>query len=176
VPVRVLLPADPILHRGPQEVVARLYERRQTPDGWLYLVGLPAYRNTDDGGVEAAEYRVWVHAPHHVRPIDGVDYDQVPTERIERTPQETARENPRPAQAHRMVRQTLRDEGSGPARHVIHAPDCEEAPDGAPALTLEKALNAAEQPGTRLCSLSFFELATDQVTVHDAQRARLPSC
>ncbi|MGW0477607.1 DUF6233 domain-containing protein, partial [Streptomyces coeruleorubidus] len=86
-----------------------------------------------------------------MRPIDGVDYDQVPTERIERTPQETARETLGPRRPTGWVRQTLRDEGSGPARHVIHAPDCEEAPDGAPALTLEQALNAAEQPGTRLC-------------------------
>jgi hypothetical protein len=30
-----------------------------------------------DGGVEATEYRVWVRAPDHVRPVDGVDYDQV---------------------------------------------------------------------------------------------------
>jgi hypothetical protein len=28
-----------------QEVVARLWKRQQTPTGWLYQVGLPAYRN-----------------------------------------------------------------------------------------------------------------------------------
>ncbi|MFD4413474.1 DUF6233 domain-containing protein [Streptomyces sp. NPDC058476] len=38
-------------------------------------------------------------------------------------------------------------------RGVIHAVDCEEAPAGAPKLTLDKALDAAEHPGTRLCSL-----------------------
>jgi hypothetical protein len=41
VPVRVVLPDG-------QEVVARLYARRQVPDGWLYDVGLPAYRNTEN--------------------------------------------------------------------------------------------------------------------------------
>ncbi|WP_424864051.1 hypothetical protein [Streptomyces sp. MMS24-I29] len=38
VPVRVLLP-------GGQEVVAHLWSRRQTHEGWRYEVGLPAYRN-----------------------------------------------------------------------------------------------------------------------------------
>ncbi|CAL9327898.1 hypothetical protein SUDANB6_00012 [Streptomyces sp. enrichment culture] len=37
--------------------------------------------------MEAAEYRVWVRAPDHVRPIDSVDYDQVATERLEPLPQ-----------------------------------------------------------------------------------------
>lgn len=32
--------------------------------------------------MEAAEYRVWVRAPDHVRPVDGVDYDQVVTEHL----------------------------------------------------------------------------------------------
>ncbi|GGX44246.1 hypothetical protein GCM10010353_68950 [Streptomyces chryseus] len=45
-------------------------------------MGLPAYRNTEDGDVQAAEYRVWVRAPEHVRPVDGVSYDAVPTERL----------------------------------------------------------------------------------------------
>ncbi|MET9819841.1 hypothetical protein [Streptomyces sp. NPDC006355] len=82
VPVRVVLPADPVLGQPQQEVVARLWGRRQTESGWLYLVGLPSYRDREDGGVEAAEYRVWVRAPEHVRQVDGVDYDQVVTERL----------------------------------------------------------------------------------------------
>lgn len=73
VPIRVLLPGD-------QEVVARLWSRRQTPGGWRYEVGLPAYRNGPGDSVEPAEYRVWVRAPDHVRPVDGVSYDAVPTE------------------------------------------------------------------------------------------------
>ncbi|GAA3380969.1 hypothetical protein GCM10020367_70370 [Streptomyces sannanensis] len=44
-------------------------------------------------------------------------------------------------------------EGRGPARGVLHAPDCEEAPQGAPLLSVEQALNVAENPGTQLCTL-----------------------
>lgn len=58
VPVRVVLPADPVLDHPEQEVVARLWKRRQTETGWLFLVGLPSYRDREDGDVEAAEYRV----------------------------------------------------------------------------------------------------------------------
>ncbi|GHE13827.1 hypothetical protein GCM10010339_82300 [Streptomyces alanosinicus] len=56
VPVRVVLPTDPVLGHSEQEAVARLWRRRQTETGWLYLVGLPSYRDREDGGVEAAEY------------------------------------------------------------------------------------------------------------------------
>ncbi|MGA5606154.1 DUF6233 domain-containing protein [Streptomyces griseoincarnatus] len=41
----------------------------------------------------------------------------------------------------------------GPDRGVLHAPDCEEAPQGAPLLDVERALDVAEHPGTRLCTL-----------------------
>ncbi|MFG2631196.1 DUF6233 domain-containing protein [Streptomyces sp. NPDC048473] len=36
---------------------------------------------------------------------------------------------------------------------VVHAGDCEETPAGAPVLTLERVLDAAQHPGTRLCAL-----------------------
>ncbi|MGA4844380.1 hypothetical protein [Streptomyces sp. G45] len=75
VPVLVVLPDG-------QELTARLWARRETPRGWLYEVGLPTYHNTADGDVQAAEYRVWVRAPEHVRPVDGISYDAVPTERL----------------------------------------------------------------------------------------------
>ncbi|WP_407842411.1 hypothetical protein [Streptomyces albidoflavus] len=45
VPVQVVLPADPVLGQPEQEVVARPWRRRQTETGWVYLVGLPSYRN-----------------------------------------------------------------------------------------------------------------------------------
>ncbi|MFD5608797.1 hypothetical protein ACFWI5_38185 [Streptomyces sp. NPDC127064] len=35
-----------------------------------------------DGDAQADEYRVRVRAPEHVRPVDGVSYDVVPTERL----------------------------------------------------------------------------------------------
>lgn len=47
VPVRVELPADPLLGTEPQEVVARLRKRWQTETGWVYLIGLPSYRNLE---------------------------------------------------------------------------------------------------------------------------------
>ncbi|WP_425281671.1 DUF6233 domain-containing protein [Streptomyces brevispora] len=59
-----------------------MWRRRQTETGWLYLVGLPSYRDREDGAVETAEYRVWVRAADHVWPVDGVDYGQVATEHL----------------------------------------------------------------------------------------------
>lgn len=109
---------------------------------------LPLHRL--DGGVEAAEYRVWVRAPDHVRPVDGVDYDQVVTEKLERSPQAVVREVLGGRRPSGWVLAKLRD-GRGPARSVLHTPDCEEAPAGAPLLNVDRALDAAEHPGTRLC-------------------------
>ncbi|MEU6314037.1 DUF6233 domain-containing protein [Streptomyces sp. NPDC047014] len=149
-PVRVVLPADPLLGQPEQEAVARLWRRRQTETGWLYLVGLPSYRNLEDGGVEAAEYRVWVRAPENVWPVDGVDYDQVPTEPL--PPKSTVREVLGELRPSGWVLAKVH-EGRGPARGVLHAPDCDEAPKGSPLLNLQRALDAAENPGTRLCTL-----------------------
>ncbi|MER6504444.1 DUF6233 domain-containing protein [Streptomyces sp. NPDC001455] len=140
--IRVLLP-------GNQEVVARLCSRRQVRDGWRYEVGLPAYSNGPGDSVEPAEYRVWVRAPDHVRPVDGVSYDAVPTEYLKPSFVEEVLGPRRPSG---WV--LAKGGGRGPGRGgVVHAVDCEEAPAGAPVLTLERALNAAEQPGVRLCSL-----------------------
>ncbi|WP_374106463.1 DUF6233 domain-containing protein [Streptomyces sp. TRM70350] len=36
---------------------------------------------------------------------------------------------------------------------MLHAPDCEEAPQGAPLLDVEHALNVAENLGTRMWTL-----------------------
>ncbi|MEW2048401.1 DUF6233 domain-containing protein [Streptomyces sp. NPDC005476] len=43
--------------------------------------------------------------------------------------------------------------GRGPGRGVVHAAACAEALAGASLLTLDQALDAAEHPGTRLCSV-----------------------
>ncbi|MET8831621.1 DUF6233 domain-containing protein [Streptomyces sp. NPDC004610] len=151
VPVRVVLPADPLLGQPEQEVVARLWRRRQTGTGWLYLVGLPSYRDLEDGGVEAAEYRVWVRAPGQVRPVDGADYGQVPTDRLRQTPHTVVREILGEHRPTGWVLQKL--DGRGPARGVLHTRDCDEAPEGAPPLGLDLALDLAERPPTRLCTL-----------------------
>ncbi len=102
--------------------------------------------------MDAAEYRVWVRAPDHVRPVDGVDYDQVATERLNKTPQSAVREVLGERRPLGWVLGKLRD-GRGPVRSVPHAPDCEEAPAGAPLLDVDRAMDAAEHPGTRLCTL-----------------------
>ncbi|MFJ3594750.1 DUF6233 domain-containing protein [Streptomyces sp. NPDC090231] len=102
-----------------------------------------------DGDVQAAEYRVWVRAPEHVRPVDGVSYDAVPTERL--APPSSACEALGPRRPSGWVLQ--KSGGRGPGRAVLHAVDCSEAPQDGPLLPLERALDVAEQPGTRLCSL-----------------------
>ncbi|MBC3985741.1 hypothetical protein H8N01_24980 [Streptomyces sp. AC536] len=55
-PVRLVLPAAPALGQPEQEVLARLWRRRQPETGWGYLVRLASYRDREDGGMEAAEY------------------------------------------------------------------------------------------------------------------------
>ncbi|MEU5090643.1 DUF6233 domain-containing protein [Streptomyces sp. NPDC021356] len=153
VPVRVVLPPDPVLGHPEQEIVARLWRRRQTENGWVFQVGLPSYEGSEDGALRAAEYRVWVRAPEHVRPVDGVDYDQIPTDRLEA---------PAPPSAVREILGERRPSGwvvqkvrirRGPGRRVLHAPDCTEAPQDAPVLDLERALDVAENPATTLCTL-----------------------
>ncbi|MFE7442407.1 DUF6233 domain-containing protein [Streptomyces chartreusis] len=144
-PIRVILPGP-----GEQEVVGRLHKRQQTAGGWLYKVSVPAWSNTQDGRVEPAWYTVWVQAPAHVRPVDGVSYDDVPTERLPKP--SAVREMLGPRRPTGWVLQRL-DGQRGPDRGVIHAPDCDEAPQGAPALTVETALDAAEKAGVRLCAL-----------------------
>ncbi len=53
---------------------------------------LPSYRDLEDGNVETAEYRVWVRAPNHARPIDGVEYDQAAAEHLSPSPASVVRE------------------------------------------------------------------------------------
>ncbi|MFF5859844.1 DUF6233 domain-containing protein [Streptomyces sp. NPDC012751] len=123
-PVPVPVPIR-VLLPGDQEVVAHLWSRRQARDGWRYEVGLPAYRNGPGDTVEPAEYL----------------------------------ERPSPVQEALGPRQPVgwvlaKAGGRGPGRGgVVHAVDCEEAPAGAPVLPLDRALDTAEQPGMRLCSL-----------------------
>lgn len=97
--------------------------------------------------MEAAEYLGWVRAPEHVRPVDGVDYDQV------KPPQQSVvHEVLRERRPSGWMLQKLGD-GRGLSGGVLHAPDCDEAPQGAPLLDLEHALDVAENPATRLCTL-----------------------
>nr|WP_257584210.1 DUF6233 domain-containing protein [Streptomyces sp. TLI_146] len=112
-----------------------------------YDVGLPAYRNTDQGQVEAAEYRVWVEAPAHVRPLHGISYADVPTTHLPDDIPDTPTGRPAGWVLTRL------GNGRGPGRAVLHAPDCTEAPTGTPVLSLDQALAQAEKPGVQLCTL-----------------------
>ncbi|MFJ9634430.1 DUF6233 domain-containing protein [Streptomyces sp. NPDC101175] len=132
-----------------QEVTGRLHERRQTPEGWRYKVSVPAWR-VQDNRVVPSWYTVWVQAPAHVKPVDGVSYEAVPTTRL--PPPSAVREILGPRRPSGWVLQKTGD-GRGPGRGIVHAVDCEEAPAGAPALTLNQVLDVAEHPGVRLCSL-----------------------
>ncbi|KMS67247.1 hypothetical protein ACM01_43555 [Streptomyces viridochromogenes] len=95
---------------------------------------------------------MWVRAPEHVRRVDCVDYDRVVTERLERSPQSVVRNVLGERRPSGWVLAKLRGE-RGPDRGVLHAVDCDEAPQGAPLLDLEHALNVAESPAARLCNL-----------------------
>ncbi|MFG2986203.1 DUF6233 domain-containing protein [Streptomyces sp. NPDC048258] len=149
-PVRVRLP-------GGDEVTGLLLERRQLPGGWYYLVAVDLWVSDEDGVMAAAPARMWVDAPGHVRPAEGVDpaaYEAVPTHPLPddeaRPPSLKAELGPR--RPHGWVVQKL-SARRGPDRAVVHAVDCEEAPAGAPVMGWKQALDAAERPGTRLCAL-----------------------
>jgi hypothetical protein len=78
--------------------------------------------------------------------------DQVVTEKLERSPHVVVREVLGERRPSGWVLAKLHD-GRGPTRSVLHEPDCEEAPAGAPLLDVGRALDAAEHPATRLCTL-----------------------
>ncbi|OKJ47053.1 hypothetical protein AMK27_39230 [Streptomyces sp. CB02009] len=140
--MRVVLPDG-------QEIVGRLYARRQLPEGWVYLISIPVYQNTADGHVEPVEYRMWLRPQDHLRPVDGVSYDSVPTERIE--PPSLVEQILGPRRPSGWVLENLGGR-RGRSQAVVHAADCGEAPTNAPRLSLDRALDAAGRPGVRLCS------------------------
>ncbi|MEU3501582.1 DUF6233 domain-containing protein [Streptomyces hundungensis] len=131
-----------------QEQRARLLARHQVVDGWMYKIAVTLWNANDRGEIEPVTFRTWVNAPQHVRPVAGVDYDQVETRRI--PPPLPVSDPGRPRG---WVLQRIDERGRGPAQGVLHAPDCREAPPGAPVLGLDQALDQAEKPGMRLCSL-----------------------
>ncbi|MGQ4421884.1 DUF6233 domain-containing protein [Streptomyces violaceoruber] len=94
-----------------------------------------------------------MRAPEHVRPVDGVDYNQVSTGPLPPAPPTpTGREGLWERRPSGWVLAKVRS-GRGPARGVPHAPECEEAPEGVPLLDVRRALDIAEKPGTQLCTL-----------------------
>ncbi|MEV5898422.1 hypothetical protein [Streptomyces sp. NPDC052127] len=72
VPVRIVLPADPLLGTEQQEIVARLWKRRQRETGWLYLVGLPSYRDLENAERAVASVDALLkQEPHLQRSVPG---------------------------------------------------------------------------------------------------------
>ncbi|MGC4914323.1 hypothetical protein [Streptomyces albogriseolus] len=55
-------------------------------EGWLFRVSVAAWQNTAEGAVEPAWYTVWVHAPAHVKRVEGASYDDVPTTYLKTPP------------------------------------------------------------------------------------------
>ncbi|MFE5550299.1 DUF6233 domain-containing protein [Streptomyces sp. NPDC056534] len=133
-----------------QKIVGRLHARRQLPEGWAHLVSIPVYRNPAAGHVEPVEYRMWLRPQDHLRPVEGVSYDSVPIERIEPPP--LMRQILGPRRPSGWVLEKL-GRRTGRSQAVVHAADCGEAPPNAPRLSLDQALDVAERPGVRLCSL-----------------------
>ncbi|MER7514002.1 DUF6233 domain-containing protein [Streptomyces lavendulae] len=142
--MRILLPQG--------EVTGLLWERRPLPGSWVYLVSFDLWVCDEDGVMATESTRMWVDAPGHVRPFDGVDpavYLAVPTYPLP-TPDSVERQLG-PKRRTGWVLQPLR--GRAADRAVIHAIDCPDAPAGRAALTWDQALDHAARPGIRLCVL-----------------------
>ncbi len=110
---------------------------------WLpRQVGLPSNRDRGNGRVVPAPYTVWVQAPAHVRPVDGVPYGDIPTTRLPAPIEREILGSRRPTG---WVLRNL-DARRGPDRGVLHAPDCEEAPQGKPVPKVAPARSAVSAP------------------------------
>ncbi|WP_443061124.1 DUF6233 domain-containing protein [Streptomyces sp. NBC_00464] len=137
--VLAALPIGPRLLSGSAPGSARGWPRGQPPTPLRFPPGAPTVRCWPaPGGRPGAE-----------TPIDGVSCDAVPTERL--APPSSVREVLGPRRPSGWVLQ--KSGGRGPSGAVLHAVDYTEAPQNAALLPLERALDVAERPGTRLCSL-----------------------
>lgn len=140
--VRVTLPDG-------QDVIARLHERRQWPHGgWMYLIGIPIWANTDNEGVEAHEFRVWLTPDEQVHPLEGVSYEHVPKRPL---PPDPATPDPN---RWAFKPQRIRPPRSrpGPGGMVMHIWDCPDAPDGDPEMDVYEALDMMRSTaGATLC-------------------------
>ncbi|MFD9631950.1 DUF6233 domain-containing protein [Streptomyces violascens] len=119
-----------------QELRASLYERRRTPTGWEYRVGVTIWGTGSGGRPEPAEHRVWLKAAQ-VRPLEGGDYSNVPT-RIT---------SPAAGQPAWTVQQLPHRPGH-PGATLIHVIGCQ--PGGIP-IDLDQALDALRHPRAVTC-------------------------
>lgn len=139
--VRVTLPDG-------QDVIARLHERRQWPQGgWMYLVGIPVWANTEGEGVEPHELRVWLTPGDQVHPLEGVSYEHVPTRPL---PAEPGPDPNRWALKPQRIRSPRDRPGMGSL--VMHVWDCPDAPAGDQELDVHEALDIMRSTaGATLC-------------------------
>jgi hypothetical protein len=140
-------PAIAVILPDGQEVRGVLHERRQTPDTWMHLIGVPLWSTTESGGVEAVEYRAWVTTAQ-VRPVDGVTYGSVPTRPLPR-PVLPVLADQAPGSKWAWSVQII-PARPGQSRTVVHTADCSMAGDG-PDLNLDEALSALRRPGAIAC-------------------------
>lgn len=136
--VRVTLPDGQTVH-------GHLVERRQWPNGWLYLVTIPVWANTDGETVEAHELRAWLVPGEQVYPVKGEDYEQVPTTAL---PSEGAAPDPN---RWAFKTQRIRLPGGRRGGIVMHVWDCPDAPAGDPEIDVYEALDVMRTAGARLC-------------------------
>jgi Family of unknown function (DUF6233) len=135
-PVRLTLPDR-------QVVDARLHAWRPLDSGvWLARVGVAMWSATGEGGVEPAEYVVWVPSVH-VERIADVDYQGVPVESPPRPPRSTG---------WRLERVPARDGRPGVlVVHDIACPRAAAAGERAPEVSLDRALAALRDEHARPC-------------------------
>ncbi|MCP9994382.1 hypothetical protein LUX09_34235 [Streptomyces albogriseolus] len=86
---------------------------------------------------------MWVQAPAHVKRVAGAAYDDVPTTNPQTPPSRSVREVLGPRRPTGWV--LLKLEALGPDRGVLHAPDCDDAREGAPVLELEPLLKGFDR-------------------------------
>ncbi|MER7666298.1 MULTISPECIES: DUF6233 domain-containing protein [unclassified Streptomyces] len=166
-PIVVVLPDG-------QEVRGLVHSRLQTSRGWMYQVGVPMWRTTAEEWVEPAELALWVPA-EYVRPMEGVPYEDIPTQQAApasasataaAVPPAAAAPAPEPdgvlipaatpaveaGESRRAWRiERLPRERGRPGWNVVHVHDCEDADDG-DVLDLDQTLMVLRRPGTRACA------------------------
>lgn len=135
-------------HRG------TLYERRQTPTGWVYLIGIVLWRAVDPDHPEPGEYSAWMPADK-IAPLSGTDYSAVPTTYL--TPLDVPAPPPspvriQPATAWRII-QDRHAYDSDIRRTSVHRADCWAAEGGQVLDTETAAREAMRQPHARGCIL-----------------------
>ncbi|WP_326683064.1 DUF6233 domain-containing protein [Streptomyces sp. NBC_01237] len=148
--------APPVVVRTPegQTLRGRLYAQRETPQGWLLLVGLVLWRTVDEEHAAPGEYRSWMPAGQASR-VPGADYGAVVTDRMPdwTSPPAQPAVPAVPVPGWRIVAERRAD-GSAVRRTVVHRADCWQARDARYTETTDagEARAALSRPGARGCT------------------------